>query len=272
MAILWSNVGRQWALSTLKGYLYYTRLFQLPTSYTPSVTDTTSTFTNANFSGYPGYLLPSFGSSFISGNSAVATSVVMDFIHNGGAIPNSISGIYMSNSLDSAPQPVAGAPLQPSQGKSMAVINDLISTRLKLWCSSDTSSKTMALGDSMSCYLLDNLIPTNEYMWNRIAISLIYNNFTPNVNDTISTYTQIAMTQYVNFPTNAVIDSGHAMKQSSTNTWQNLKANVGTYPYFYGYVLTKGSLIGAEKFSSPIDCSVTDEVSFAIKMSLWSLV
>jgi len=69
------------------------RLFK--NNHTPASTDTVSDYTEADFSGYPGSVGPTWGAPFINGDDkGEIDAAPVTYTHNGGATANTIYGVY----------------------------------------------------------------------------------------------------------------------------------------------------------------------------------
>jgi hypothetical protein len=78
------------------GGLARIRLFQ--NNYVPSFTDTVTDYVEATFSGYPGFLSPTWGSAFVNGaNQGEIDALPLTWAHNGGVTANLIYGIYITD-------------------------------------------------------------------------------------------------------------------------------------------------------------------------------
>lgn len=69
-------------------------------NYTPQNTDTILNYTEADFSGYPGYIPLAFGAAFINGaNQGEIDSPTVNWTHNGGPDANTVYGVYVTDAM-----------------------------------------------------------------------------------------------------------------------------------------------------------------------------
>jgi hypothetical protein len=78
------------------GKLARIRLFQ--NNHVPVNSDTVASYTEATFSGYPGYTALAFGAAFINGaTQGEIDNAAVTWTHNGGGTANTIYGIYVTD-------------------------------------------------------------------------------------------------------------------------------------------------------------------------------
>jgi hypothetical protein len=266
MALTWTDEGRRDRLD--RTTLSYGALYKLPTTGVPTPTDVISTYTVANFSGYSTDAPTLFYSTSPVSNSAMRQTATSIFLHNGGGTANDIYGMYFNNSswIQGAAILKPGTP-----PKVMSASGDLISHKLKLWFSDDPSGKTYLIPNVQENSMLDSMIGNYS-----MTVWLFTSNVTVSASSVWSNFSAITISGYQpSFPTAAVTDiNGKAYKMSDNMTW--LQPNtLGSPRYVYGYVCKAYGadvLLGGENFGQVSFYQAGDQISFALKAYLWSLV
>lgn len=88
-----------WNAAVGSAVLVRIRLFQ--NNYVPTPYDTTSAYTEATFSGYPGFTNLAFGAAFINGaNQGEIDSPQVTWTQDGGPTGNLIYGVYVTDATD----------------------------------------------------------------------------------------------------------------------------------------------------------------------------
>lgn len=70
------------------------RLFK--NNHVPTEADVVGDYTEANFSGYPGAVSPTWGTPFVNGsNKGEVDATLITYTHNGGGTANTVYGVYV---------------------------------------------------------------------------------------------------------------------------------------------------------------------------------
>lgn len=270
MAFVMANEGRKMTLAWV-GHPATGRLWKAPTDGSlPTPTNVYADYTQADFSGYA-YVGTQLYAARTVGNAAVKSGLPMDFVHNGGATANDIYGFMADVDYN-------GNRIGASQMTMVPMANkgDRISIAFNFWNSGDTSNPntpTVQFNNVCELNWCDALYATNQYM----AVQLFSSDHTPATTDTYASMSPHLYGGGTNpvFSAGATTVGGIATKTSNHMSFrqtsdQTPAVTIYGYSYWYGYGAT---LIGSERFASPIDFSHDgDLISFGIKCSLWSLV
>ena len=99
MALKVPNASELFILDLLVVELFDNAVLHLyQNNITPADGDTLATYTEATFSGYAEITLDAWSAAFTdAGNKARVEEEAREFLHNGGAVNNSIYGYYITN-------------------------------------------------------------------------------------------------------------------------------------------------------------------------------